>query len=94
LNKSTVFGILSALSEQAYLQEDDATKTYAVGPALLALSESLAKQRSFGIFAKPFLEVLAMTARESAFLTVPSGETTGPGSSLPEAGAKFGAVGE
>ena len=70
INKSTVLGILKALEDEGYVTRDPSSKKYSGGRELTSLCTLLLKQVNIATVARPFLELLADVADETAFLGV------------------------
>jgi IclR family transcriptional regulator, KDG regulon repressor len=70
ISKSTVYGILSALKEERFIEKDRQTKKYVIGPELHELSRMVFKGGELISVARPFLEKLVMQSDETAFLCV------------------------
>jgi DNA-binding IclR family transcriptional regulator len=75
INKSTAFGILRTLQEDAYVLKDRSTKKYAVGRELVTLSKLISRTADLAHVARPFLERLAESVDETVFLGVREGTT-------------------
>jgi len=59
LNKATLHAMLNALTDAGYLVRDDATKTYGLGPALVALGRAALQASPATALAEPEMEGLA-----------------------------------
>jgi IclR family transcriptional regulator, KDG regulon repressor len=70
ISKSTVYGILSALKEERFIEKDRQSKKYVIGSELYELSRMVFKGGELIAVAKPLLEKLVMQADETAFLCV------------------------
>ncbi len=70
ISKSTVYGILSALKEERFIEKDRQTKKYVIGPELHELSRMVFKGGELISVARPFLEKLVAQVDETAFLCV------------------------
>jgi IclR family transcriptional regulator, KDG regulon repressor len=70
ISKSTVYGILSALKEERFIEKDKQTKKYVIGPELYELSKKVFKGGELIAVAKPFLEKLVILADETVFLCI------------------------
>ena len=70
INKSTVLGIFKALEDEGYVTRDPSSKKYSGGRELTSLCTLLLKQVNIATVARPFLELLADVADETAFLGV------------------------
>jgi IclR family transcriptional regulator, KDG regulon repressor len=70
ISKSTVYGILSALKEERFIEKDRQTKKYMIGPELYELSKRVFKGGELITVARPFLERLVMLVDESVFLCI------------------------
>ncbi len=75
INKSTTFGILRALQEDAYVLKDVSTKKYMVGDELVRLSKMISGEPDVAHVARPFLRRLAEAVDETVFLCVSGGAT-------------------
>jgi len=70
ISKSTVFGILRALTEEGFIKKDNNTKKYVVGPNLFELSKRVFKAGELIAVVRFFLERLVSTIDETAFLCI------------------------
>jgi IclR family KDG regulon transcriptional repressor len=75
INKSTAFGILRALQEDAYVFKDVSTKKYTVGDELVRFSRMISEEKGLAHLARPFLEGLAESVDETVFLCLREGAT-------------------
>lgn len=74
IGKSTVHGITAALEELGVILRDPATKRYRSGLTLLELGKAAYSQFNLKDLARPVMENLMETTRESVFLGVLNGE--------------------
>lgn len=70
ISKSTVYGILSALTEERFIEKDRQTKKYVIGPELYELSKRVFKGGELTTVAKPFLEKLMTLVDETVYLCI------------------------
>ena len=70
LPTTTVFRQVSTLTEQKYLEQDPVRKSYHVGPRLLRLSSAILGQSDLRRAARPELEHLSDTVKETINLSV------------------------
>lgn len=68
MSKSAVFRQVTALAEIGCLVQDPVTKTYQIGPRLLALSSTIISQHSLRKIAHPIMEKLAVQVGETVNL--------------------------
>ncbi len=68
ISKSTVYGILSALKEERFIEKHMQTKKYVIGPGLYELSKNVFKGGELTAIARPFLEKLVGLVDETVFL--------------------------
>lgn len=68
INKSTVFGITQALLDLGMLQQDDTSKKFRLGPALIKLGSRSLAGVSLSTVALPFMEKLCREFGETVFL--------------------------
>ncbi|MCX8022885.1 MAG: IclR family transcriptional regulator [Syntrophorhabdaceae bacterium] len=74
ISKSTVYGILKALTEEGLIIKDRKTKKYVIGPSLFELSKKVFKAGELIATVRFFLEKLVATVDETAFLCVKEGD--------------------
>jgi IclR family KDG regulon transcriptional repressor len=74
IGKSTVFGILGALSDLGAVMRDPVTKTYTLGVTLFELGRAAYSRIDLKEMARPVMEDLMERAQESVFLGVRNGE--------------------
>ncbi len=74
LNKSTAFGILGALKEEGFLEQDRATKQYRVAEGLIRFSKETLLATEFSILVRPFMESLSELVDETICLGVVEGD--------------------
>ena len=70
LPTTTVFRQVSTLTERQYLVQDPVRKSYRVGPRLMLLASSILGQSDLRQVARPELEYLSATVRETINLSV------------------------
>lgn len=70
LPTTTVFRQVSTLTEQRYLEQDPVRKSYRPGPRLLLLSSAILGQSDLRRTARPELEQLSATVKETINLSV------------------------
>lgn len=70
LPTTTVFRQISTLTERQYLVQDPVRKSYRVGPRLLRLSSAIMGQSNLRILARPELERLSDTVKETINLSM------------------------
>lgn len=70
LPTTTVFRQVSTLAERQYLEQDPVRKSYRVGPRLMLLASSILGQSDLRQVARPELERLSSTVRETINLSV------------------------
>ncbi len=68
INKSTVFGITQALLDLGMMQQDEASKKFRLGPALIQLGNQSMSEISLKSVAFPFMEKLCHQFEETVFL--------------------------
>lgn len=68
LHKNNVFRLLATLEEKGYVEQSAGTERYRLGVGCLELGQACARNRTLARHARPVLEELARTARESAHL--------------------------
>ena len=73
LNPSTTHGILQALREEGFVEQDDRTKRYRVGHSLVEFSREAIAMTQLSVLARPFLADLADNVGETVCLGVPEG---------------------
>ena len=72
ISKSTVHGIISALEGQGALIKDPASKRFSIGYALIELGKKAYSKVNLKEIARPFIEDLMKSCRESVFLGIKS----------------------
>lgn len=70
LNKSTVHGILTTLSDHGFLERDSSSRRYRAGPSLHAVALALRPASDVTSLARPALEALLRESGETVFLAV------------------------
>jgi IclR family KDG regulon transcriptional repressor len=70
LHKNNVFRLLATLEERGYVEQHPGTERYRLGVACLELGQACARNRTLARHARPVLEELAHTTRESVHLGV------------------------
>lgn len=70
ISKSTAFGILKSLEEEALVVKDGVSKRYIAGPELFELAKKVMRTVDITSIARPFLEKLVELVDETAFLGV------------------------
>ncbi len=68
INKSTVYDILNTLAHFGFLERNEATKKYRLGPALLQLGHLVQARTDLREAARPFLRALADEFGQTAIL--------------------------
>lgn len=93
LNKSTVYGILNTLAHHRFLDREESTKKYRLGPALLDLGSLVGARLSVREVAHPYLIRLAERFRTTVLLAsyVPDGRVLIVDSETPELDFKISA---
>jgi len=71
---SSLSGLLYTLQTQEFLDYDKSTKTYSLGPKLLALAGRYIESQDIAEFAKPIVRKLAKDTKESIALAVRMGQ--------------------
>ncbi len=70
ISKSTTFGILKSLEEEAFLVKDPSSKKYSTGSALFELSKKILRTTDVVVTARPYLERLLEAVDETVFLGI------------------------
>lgn len=73
LPKATVSRLTFTLTELGYLQHDEETGRYSLGPAVLTLGYDVMAQMEIRDIARPYMQELAEYADASVYLGIPSG---------------------
>jgi DNA-binding IclR family transcriptional regulator len=74
INKGTMRDLLETLRAHAWLERDDLTKTYRLGPRLARLGMAALGQLDLSSVARPFLQDLADQVSGAVLLVVPHGD--------------------
>lgn len=74
IHKSKGFSILNALSQHGFITRDEATKTYALGPAFMPLAAKVRERFDITAVARPHLGALADETRTSVLLGITSND--------------------
>ncbi len=72
MNKSSVYRLLTALVDNAFVDKDENSKMYRLSLSLLRYRPTLLNSKNLVIMAKPFLAEIVSATGESAQLTVPT----------------------
>jgi len=73
ISKSTVHGIMAALSEQGAVIQSSASKRYVIGMTLMELGKAAHERIDFKNIARPIMEELMEQCQESVFLGIQNG---------------------
>jgi DNA-binding IclR family transcriptional regulator len=74
ISKSTVYGIAQALEEAGALMRDEKTKRYTLGTAVFDLARTAHARLDLKDVARPYMETLMSSTRQSVFLGLRSGD--------------------
>jgi IclR family KDG regulon transcriptional repressor len=83
ISKSTVHGIIAALSEQGAVIQSSASKRYVIGMTLMELGKAAHERIDFKNIARPVMEELMEQCQESVFLGIQNGNRVTIGTALP-----------
>ena len=72
VDKSSAFRLLQTLARYGYVEQDDDTRRYYLGPQVVALSRSILTRMPLRDQAKPFLRQLVERTGECAHLAIPA----------------------
>jgi DNA-binding IclR family transcriptional regulator len=70
ISKSTTFGILKALEEEAFLVKDPLSKKYSTGNTLFEIAKKILRTTDVAVTARPYLERLLAAVDETIFLGI------------------------
>ena len=73
LRKDRVFRILTTMAERGYVEQEDSSQKYRLGPGFLVLGEAFRRQLNLRRIAGPFLDELAKDSGDAAHLFVRHG---------------------
>ncbi len=74
LSKAVVHRILASLRRKAYVEVDEATRRYSLGPAALSLGLSYLQRLDVQALARPVMQSLSDATEETATLSIRSGD--------------------